>query len=396
MQNKSILLVISKFPPEYSGPGVRIPRLYEWFKAQGHNFSLQVLCNGVEQTKSERYRHNDISVYRVTAGWFRKLAFFLPARIKNFLIYQIEFVQSWFALKSYKNIDFLHVVGHSGGTAAALLWAKKKKIPVLMELVNSTALPEQKFFHFFKVRPENNFKIVAISEELKEKSIRMGFEESQVWCRPNPIDDTIFKPAFNIRNELREKLTLFSKDKKIIVSVAKIMPRKNQLLILKILPHLPREYVVFLAGPLVKEGQYYERDRKYAEEMQDFVVQNKLQKRVLMLFDFVPADQFMKLADVYAMPAWDEGFGTPMLEAMACGIPVVANKDESVFQKWIKEDENGFLCDIEDFEAWAEAIKKAAAFPRNQSMDISEDIHRRAGQESIYPEYEGIIRDLMK
>ena len=43
---------------------------------------------------------------------------------------------------------------------------------------------------------------------------------------------------------------------------------------------------------------------------------------------FIPesekADHY-RLADAYAMPSWGEGFGFVFLEAMACGVPVVAS-----------------------------------------------------------------------
>jgi len=78
ISDKNFLLVISKFPPEYSGPGVRIPRLYKWLENQGHKINLQILCNGIEYTKSQNYIHKGNKVRRVTAGIFYKTSqFFL-------------------------------------------------------------------------------------------------------------------------------------------------------------------------------------------------------------------------------------------------------------------------------------------------------------------------------
>ncbi|WP_244430892.1 glycosyltransferase [Methylocystis sp. ATCC 49242] len=44
---------------------------------------------------------------------------------------------------------------------------------------------------------------------------------------------------------------------------------------------------------------------------------------------------------------WEEPFGNVMVEAMACGTPVIALKRGSV-SEMIKHGENGFICDSVD------------------------------------------------
>ena len=95
---KNILLVISKFPPEYSGPGVRIPRFYQWYQAKTDSIHLDILCNGKEQTKSETYSYQGWKVRRIVPGWvmtFFSVFPFLPDKLTNTLTYQIEFIQTW-------------------------------------------------------------------------------------------------------------------------------------------------------------------------------------------------------------------------------------------------------------------------------------------------------------
>lgn len=399
LDGKSVLLVISKFPPEYSGPGVRIPRLYNWFRQKGNNFNLKILCNGIEHTQNETYYYDGMEVRRVTAGKFYEWLSFLPKRLSHFLIYQIEFLQCLFVLnffEKYQNIDLVHIAGHSGGTTAALLWAKKRKTPVLMELVTEYARHEQKFFFFGKASIPENGMVVALTDRAKAGCIGMGLDENKIWSRPNPIDNKKFKPEFDKKDDLRKSLTPFANEHIVISNVAKMMPQKNQALILKALVHLPENYVAVLAGPFVKEGTLYERDKKYMASMHAFIKANNLQNRVHLVADFVEADQYMKLADVYAMPAWNEGFGTPMMEAMGCGLPVVANQKEAAFQQWIKNGKNGYLCDIQKPEEWAQGIEKAAKIDQNQCLAISAEIHKKAGQEAIYNHYEAIIRGLFK
>ena len=53
---------------------------------------------------------------------------------------------------------------------------------------------------------------------------------------------------------------------------------------------------------------------------------------------------------IFCMPSSYEGFGVPMLEAMACGTPVVATHNPGS-DALIRHDENGWLCTPESLGA---------------------------------------------
>ena len=61
----------------------------------------------------------------------------------------------------------------------------------------------------------------------------------------------------------------------------------------------------------------------------------------------------MSQAAAYLFPSWYEGFGIPSLEAMACGIPVLASQI-SAHQEVIGEA--GILIPPGESEAWAQAL----------------------------------------
>ncbi len=62
------------------------------------------------------------------------------------------------------------------------------------------------------------------------------------------------------------------------------------------------------------------------------------------------------LADVFAFPSFYEGFGIPILEAMACGTPVVASNASSLPEV---VGEAGLMVSPEDTEALAQALGQA-------------------------------------
>lgn len=63
--------------------------------------------------------------------------------------------------------------------------------------------------------------------------------------------------------------------------------------------------------------------------------------------------------DILLMPTVREGFGMAVLEAMACGLPVVAS-DCSSIPELLDHKKGGFLCPVGDTRAFADSINRLA------------------------------------
>ena len=93
------------------------------------------------------------------------------------------------------------------------------------------------------------------------------------------------------------------------------------------------------------------------QELLDQIEELDLQERVHLTGYVEDADlpAIYNLAQVVAQPSLYEGFGIPIVEAMACGIPVVAADNSSLPEA---AGEAGLLVDALDSEAWAEALSR--------------------------------------
>jgi len=83
----------------------------------------------------------------------------------------------------------------------------------------------------------------------------------------------------------------------------------------------------------------------------------KLENEVIFM-DFIPDDDvilFSNGSDVFVYPSWFEGFGLPVLEAIACGAPIVASNVSSIPE--ILYD-GVILVDPKNILSIAEAIEK--------------------------------------
>ena len=121
---------------------------------------------------------------------------------------------------------------------------------------------------------------------------------------------------------LWEREQLVGKGNEMIFTVGVIQTRKNTLNALKALQHLPDRYRLVIAGG----------NGHGSEAIHDFIRTEGLGSRVVLL-GYAPAEQLPVLYDaasVFLFPSFEEGFGLPVLEAMAHGLPVVASETSSL------------------------------------------------------------------
>jgi len=176
--------------------------------------------------------------------------------------------------------------------------------------------------------------IIAISEATKRDLVKfLGIDPKKI----TTIHLAYSKKFFFIKNRegcYKKVDNLFKqkninmknlKQKKIILSVNTIQPRKNIVGLIKAFENIAGEneqVLLFLVG---KWGWKY-------EEIKKTHAFSKYKNRIIFL-GFVP-DEI--LADLYnisfllAYPSFYEGFGLPILEAQACGCPVITSDISSM------------------------------------------------------------------
>jgi len=92
--------------------------------------------------------------------------------------------------------------------------------------------------------------------------------------------------------------------------------------------------------------------------------------------------------DIFTLPSFAEPFGIVLLEAMACGKPVVTQRDE--IREWLVGDA-GLLCECADIAAYADTLKAAV------EQDWGEEPRNRAGQfdwSRICEQYLVLLQDM--
>jgi len=191
--------------------------------------------------------------------------------------------------------------------------------------------------------------ILSPSERHINESQFLGSYRNKIVVIPNGINLNNFDVPYS-KEECRKMFGLTSEDK-IILFLGTLGPHKGPDVLLKAMPKIIKEIrdvkLAFAgAGPLKEE--LIRQSKKLGIE------------RNAIFAGFVEESSkpfYYRAADIFCFPSVmkHEIFGIVNLEAMACGIPIVASKIGGV-PDVVKDGENGLLVPPGDSDALAEAI----------------------------------------
>ncbi len=184
-------------------------------------------------------------------------------------------------------------------TVHDLIYLKKYYIP--------TTIQEKRFSKVFSkyVEQYKKFKsIITVSESTKSQMVEEGFEGNISVIYP-PIKKNFVCLSAETRDSVRLKLGL-PLDKKLILSVSSNDRRKNLSVVEETVTHLGNDFKLVRVGSPCKDSINFER-----------VDNNTL-------------NLIYNACDVMLFPSLSEGFGSPLVESMATGLPIVASDIEVV------------------------------------------------------------------
>lgn len=210
-------------------------------------------------------------------------------------------------------------------------------------------------------------RVVAVSEDIGRKLADAGVDRSKIRVVYNGVDER-FQPGD--REEVRRRLDL-SEDGFILLFVGLLAPVKGIDVLLEAMRRVDDRRLLCV---LVGDGELREELQRQAEgsglgEQVIFAGRQPSQE--------IPV--WMQAADLLVLPSRSEGRPNVVLEAQACGLPVIATRVGGT-PELICDGENGLLVESDDPEGLAQGIRGL--------MEDEEGRSRlgRAGRESLLRE----------
>jgi glycosyltransferase involved in cell wall biosynthesis len=220
---------------------------------------------------------------------------------------QISFEKAVSKIMSYLDTTPTILYGHFlyQGGAAAVHMASKTGIPSIVAVGESSywsiePIGFQKAIQDFK----NVNGIVAVSSVIRKSLIeKLKIPEEKIVVLPNGIDLSLF--YYRSRKELRKKFG-FPDDKFIIAFIGHFDERKGPHRILSAVSGMDNIGLIFIGnGPIPLKDK-------------------KILFKGVLEHNEVP--EMLSAADIFVLPTLMEGSCNAILEALACGLPVVTSK----------------------------------------------------------------------
>ncbi|QIF03915.1 glycosyltransferase [Roseimicrobium sp. ORNL1] len=200
--------------------------------------------------------------------------------------------------------------------------------------------------------------VITRSKSLATLLGEAGADTTKLVPITNGIDTTVFKTADRV---LARRLVDVPPDARVLLYVGNFLPVKNPLMLVKAFEQLcarPENtnlrLVMVGKGPLQGEVQAAASRAGLADRVR--------------LTGPLPSDkvaEWMQAADVFCMTSRNEGLPNVILEAQACGLPVVATAVGSI-PELVDEPWKGGLAASEDVDGWVAEASRVLMEPMDK------------------------------
>jgi glycosyltransferase involved in cell wall biosynthesis len=192
-------------------------------------------------------------------------------------------------------------------------------------------------------------KVIAVSDALRSRILALNVPENKVVSLKNGVNKELFNSMD--KTACRNKLSL-SPDDRIILFIGNLVPIKGVDHLIEAVALLGKDrekvkLVIVGGGPL---------QESLTNKAESLGVRGSVLFAGRRSHDEIPV--WMNACDIFCLPSLNEGCPNVVLEALACGKPVIATRVGGI-PELIRSEDCGFLVQPADTAALAKAMIKA-------------------------------------
>lgn len=197
--------------------------------------------------------------------------------------------------------------------------------------------------------------VIAVSDSLLELAREICPAVVSDAMIGNGVDMGVFRRCDDQRERAREALGI-SKSALVLITVGGLVPRKGFHRVIQVLPEIRQklgDVHYLIVGGRSAEGDYSADLRRQVEDL-------SLQRCVHILGPRPPGElaSLLSASNLFVLATSNEGWANVLLEAMACGVPVVAT-DRGGNAQVVCSDTLGMIVPFDDPDALRDALESA-------------------------------------
>ena len=228
--------------------------------------------------------------------------------------------------------------------------------------------------------------VTAVSESLRHDTYTQLPVKADIRVIPNFLDCQLHQRSSDPK--LVARYQNGNADTKLVIHVSNFRPVKRAPEVVEIFrrirDQLPARLLLVGDGPDLPRARQVAKDLGLADDVEALGEQEQV----------VP---LLSVADVFLLPSTEESFGVAALEAMACGVPVVASRVGGL-PEVIEHGVSGFLHDPHDLEGMAASgvrVLTDATLRDTISAGGLRAVHEKFCAEEIVPRYERFYQEVL-
>ena len=231
--------------------------------------------------------------------------------------------------------------------------------------------------------------VTAVSENLKKDTLKLFNITKEIEVIPNFICLNDYKQTNNIKYRKR----IAKNNEKIITHISNFRKVKRIQDVLKTFKIINEN----ISSKLILVGDGPERSK-----MERLARKLGISENVNFLGNLKSTKEVLNISDLFILPSSSESFGLAALEALACGVPVIATNNGGI-PELVENGKSGFLSDVGNVEEMSKnalhilsdkskhqkfisnAVKRAKKFDIKEILPMYENIYRKSLETSPSP-----------
>jgi len=281
------------------------------------------------------------------------------------------------------------------GAGDKMFWgrlaARQAGVPVVISALHSTGWPDSVGRLNRLLTPWTDAFVAVAQGHAAHLRDTLQFPADRVHVIPNGVDAQRFAPRRDMRavRAVRAELGVDTAAP-LVGIVAALRPEKNHALLIRAIGHLLRRIP---RTRLVVVGDGPER-----QSLEKLTAELGIGHAVRFLGNRYDAERLLPSFDAFALSSYMEASPVSILEAMACGLPVVATRVGSVSESVI-DGETGFLVESGATAAMAECLARILGdrdLARSLGRAGRQRVVRHGSLDAMVDGYQGLIEGLYR